>query len=400
MKKGKSAYPNILTRTNIFTTKRFLNDNLITSSHKYNDIFFKYEGKELNITTDFMLIGLISKLYQSNNCKTDKNPKIILTKKIICDYFNIAMTNYKSKQASTIFSSIQRLDSSRIIIDNAKKYAQYSLITAFEYDKSNKEFTIYLNKFSEIKNAGTFIDLLDLRFTNKNNYSSYLDVTYIDLDEIIKLKPNPTAVSIFAELSTHNLKKGFSFEKMKGKAFCSDQMKNKDIKKKIITALNFIKNYGLILDFHISDDYNDKEWLKIIPNNSLCEIDHAEMISQYFEENIKKKKFSFDDIKSAIEEDFNFNDLEVKSFIAKALKYLKSNKTITDYLTHIDILNDTWLIIEGYESKNNKVVKEKTVKNNLVKKTPRKTKVVKTKETKEIKKLKNIVSNLDLQDLI
>ena len=99
----------------------------------------------------------------------------------------------------------------------------------------------------------SFIDLLDLRFFSKNN-GSYLDITYLNLDDISKLKSNPTASAIFADLSTHNFKKGFSFDRLKAKSnsFCFNPLPYLTptitaITKTIIT--NLLKFDSLIIFF-------------------------------------------------------------------------------------------------------------------------------------------------------
>lgn len=268
IKAGSHPVPNIILR--LLTASSYTNDFIpFQKKFRYNNLMIEFLGTKLNIT-DVKMLGLISKVY--NQSKQNDNSilnsvDIVLTKEDICCFNDWNTSDYNDNRKDIIKKSLQRLRQFEITIMGQKYDTTYSIYSNRTKNNENESILISLNKLrlspfdsvGEPKYEGTLIDLLYRKFTSKISNKEYFDFTYICFDSLNEIKIQ-TAGLLWAFLCTHNMKKSFSFSKIK-EITSSDSVKNYKNVAKIKTSLDFLKSINMIEDYKINTDL--LEWLEV-----------------------------------------------------------------------------------------------------------------------------------------
>jgi hypothetical protein len=252
-------------------------DFIRPSIKRYNDSMYKLLGYEMNYRQDFPLFALILKKMISIPDLNQNELKI--SKSEIMRWFEIRQLN--PNRIDSIYKSFIRIMNLKLVFyAEGDKYPTIQTLINYGKFDNDKNFIISFNSdFQQLctpyinDNEGNVFNLYDKTHKSLKSKKEFKDRTYIDFDNFFKIK-NETAMCLFCFLSTHDLKKPFSFNKIKEITNKSSQT-NYYVKTKILAALNHLKDLDLLFDYDVDKNIDSKHWLKIIKPN-LIEVMEAE----------------------------------------------------------------------------------------------------------------------------
>lgn len=241
----------------------------------YKNIPYMLLGYEMNYRTDFPFFALIiKKLYEMEDLS---KCSMKISKRDLLSWFEFQCLN-KNNKASLYKSFMRIMDLKIVFYDIGDENPTIkSLITGGKFDNNNnfiiefsKSIKMILAKNNFIENDNLF-SIAEQKFISKNN-NVYQDKTFINFDKFFKIK-NETAMCLYCFLLSHDLKKPFSFKRIKSLINVREQT-NSYTKKKIVDALSHLEKLELIKNYEISEDIKNSAWLtfksaETIESNSL-----------------------------------------------------------------------------------------------------------------------------------
>jgi hypothetical protein len=272
------------------------NFEIIELRTRYNSVTFDIESIQFNLT-DLKMIGLLTKVYEEQKRLLPNSSKefikIKLTKEDICAFNGWNTSDYSKTRKNIVDKSLKRLKQIEIKIKERHSESICSIYNRRTYNNDGS-VTLELNKlkisgYIQDSNQiiqGTFFDLTYKKFYSKSRNKEYFDFSYLCFDTLNKIDA-PVPSLLFAFLNTHNMSKPFSYDKIK-KITNSCSTRNSDNKRKILGALEALKELNIITDYKIGNCLS--EWLFVsMPNKN--EIIEGEVLETKTENVLSDKSY-------------------------------------------------------------------------------------------------------------